>query len=45
MSSKNLEFCYDISEITGRYLRFLLISVVDFYYVINKIIILVLGPH
>jgi hypothetical protein len=28
-----------------RYLRFSLISAVDFYYVINKLIILVPGPH
>jgi hypothetical protein len=28
-----------------RYLRFPLISAVDFYYVINKLIILVPGPH
>jgi hypothetical protein len=27
------------------YLRFRLISTVDFYYVINKLIILVLDPH
>jgi hypothetical protein len=29
----------------GRYLRFSLISVVDFYYVINKLIILISDPH
>jgi hypothetical protein len=28
-----------------RYLIFLLISVINFYYVINKLIILVSGPH
>jgi tRNA A37 threonylcarbamoyladenosine biosynthesis protein TsaE len=28
-----------------RYLRFSLISAVDFYYVINKLVILVSGPH
>jgi hypothetical protein len=30
---------------TWRYLRFPLISAIDFYYVINKLIILVSGPH
>jgi hypothetical protein len=30
---------------TWSYLRSLLISAVDFYYVINKLIILVLDPH
>jgi hypothetical protein len=28
-----------------RYLRFYLISTVDFYYVINKLIILILDPY
>jgi hypothetical protein len=30
---------------TWRYLKFSLISVVDFYYVINKLIILILDAH
>jgi hypothetical protein len=39
------EFRYDVSGVTKRYLRFYLISAVDFYYVINKLIILVPDPH
>jgi hypothetical protein len=38
-------FCYGISKVTERYLRFSLISAVDFYYVINKLIILVHDQH
>jgi hypothetical protein len=37
-----IEFCYGVS---GWYLRFSLISVIDFYYVINKLIILIPSPH
>jgi hypothetical protein len=43
-----LEFCYGVSAYlrdTWRYLRFLLISAVDCYYIINKLIILVPAPH
>jgi hypothetical protein len=40
-----LEFCYGVSGVTERYLRSRLISAVDFYYVINKLIILVPDPH
>jgi hypothetical protein len=39
------EFCYGVSEVTERYIRLSLIIAVDFYYVINKIIILVSDPH
>jgi hypothetical protein len=39
------EFCYGISEVPERYIRFLLISVINFYYVINKLIILVHDSH
>jgi hypothetical protein len=35
------EFCYGVSGIPEMYLRFLLISTVDFYYIINKLIILI----
>jgi hypothetical protein len=35
------EFCYGVSGVTERYLRFSLILIIDFYYVINKLIILV----
>jgi hypothetical protein len=44
-SIKKKEFRYDVSGVTERYLRFSLISAVDFYYVINKLIILVPDPH
>jgi hypothetical protein len=40
-----VEFRYGVSGVPERYLRFLLISAVDFYYVINKLIILVPDPH
>jgi hypothetical protein len=43
-----IEFCYGIFGVlrgTWSYLRSLLISAIDFYYVINKLIILVLNPH
>jgi hypothetical protein len=46
--SFNVEFCYGVSGVPHRYLEVLrlsLISAVDFYYVINKLIILVLGSH
>jgi hypothetical protein len=41
----NKEFCYSVSEVSERYLRFFLILAVDFYYVINKLIILVPDLH
>jgi hypothetical protein len=37
--------CYGVSGVFERYLRFSLISIVDFYYVINKLIILVPDPY
>jgi hypothetical protein len=42
------EFCYDVSDVPeryGRYLRFYLITTVNFSYVINKLIILIPDPH
>jgi hypothetical protein len=39
-SSLNQEFYYNVFKISERYLRFFLISVVNFYYIINKLIIL-----
>jgi hypothetical protein len=39
------EFCYGVFRVPERYLRFPLISAVDFYYVINKLIILISDPH
>jgi hypothetical protein len=39
------EFCYAISEVTYRHIRFSLISTVNFYYIINKLIILVSDLH
>jgi hypothetical protein len=41
---KKVEFYY-VSEVSQRYLIFLLISVVNFYYVINKLIILIYVSH
>jgi hypothetical protein len=44
--SFRVEFCYGVSRVLRRYyLRFSLISTVNFYYVINKLIILILGLH
>jgi hypothetical protein len=43
-----IEFCYGIFGVPERYLevpKVSLISAVDFYYVINKLIILVSDPH
>jgi hypothetical protein len=45
METKFKEFCYGVSVVSERYLRFSLISAIDFYYVINKLIILVPDPH
>jgi hypothetical protein len=45
METKFKESCYDVSVVPERYLRFSLISAIDFYYVINKLIILVPDPH
>jgi hypothetical protein len=39
------ESCYGDSMIPGMYLRFSLISTVNFYYIINKLIILVSSLH
>jgi hypothetical protein len=42
------KFCYGVSRITERYLKvakIFLISAVNFYYVIDKLIILVPGSH
>jgi hypothetical protein len=42
------EFCYGVSGVPERYLevpKFPLISAIDFYYVINKLIILVPDSH
>jgi hypothetical protein len=42
------KFCYGVFKITERYLnvpKIFLISAVDFYYVIDKLIILVPGSH
>jgi hypothetical protein len=38
-------FFSSVSTTSERYLRFYLISTVNFYYVINKLIILISGPH
>jgi hypothetical protein len=38
-------FIYSVSGVPEMYLRFYLISAVDFYYIINKLIILVSDPH
>jgi hypothetical protein len=38
-------FNKSLFEISERYIRFSLISTVDFYYIINKLIILVSNPH
>jgi hypothetical protein len=35
-----IEFCYDVSAIPRRYLKFSLILIINFNYVINKLIIL-----
>jgi hypothetical protein len=40
-----MEFCYGVFSVTEKYLKFSLISTVDFYYVIDKLIILVPDPH
>jgi hypothetical protein len=45
MLPSNREFCYGIFEVPQRYLIFSLISVVNFYYIINKLIILILTLH
>jgi hypothetical protein len=39
------EFYYIVSGVPERYLRFPLILIIDFYYIINKLIILVPDPH
>jgi hypothetical protein len=39
------EFCYGIFEVPKRYVRFSLISTVDFYYIINKLKILIHDLH
>jgi hypothetical protein len=39
------EFYYGVSRVSERYLRFSLISTVDFYYIINKLIILIPDPY
>jgi hypothetical protein len=39
------EFWYGVSGVAVRYLMFHLISTVNFYYAINKLIILVPDPH
>jgi hypothetical protein len=39
------EFCYGVFSLTRRYLSFTLISAINFYYVINKLIILVPVLH
>jgi dolichyl-phosphate-mannose--protein O-mannosyl transferase len=39
------DFCYGVSEVPDKYLRFPLISTINFYYIINKLIILVPDPH
>jgi hypothetical protein len=39
------ELCYSVSEVLRRYLRFSLILAVNFYYIINKLIILIYDPH
>jgi hypothetical protein len=42
------KFCYGVSRITERYLevpKIFLISAVDFYYVVDKLIILVSVSH
>jgi hypothetical protein len=36
-----VEFCYGIFRVTMRYLRFSLILIINFYYIINKIINLI----
>jgi hypothetical protein len=43
--TKRKEFCYDVSGVFEGYLRFLLISAVNFYYIINKLIILIPGSQ
>jgi hypothetical protein len=40
-SNNNILSCYSVSTILESYIRFLLISIINFYYVINKLIILV----
>jgi hypothetical protein len=40
-----IEFCYGVSGLIGRYLKFFLISIINFYYVINKLIIMVSDQH
>jgi hypothetical protein len=37
--------CYGVFGVTLRYLRFYLITTVNFYYIINKLIILISGLH
>jgi hypothetical protein len=39
------EFCYGVSEVPQRYQSFSLISIINFYYIINKLIILVSSSH
>jgi hypothetical protein len=39
------EFCYSVLGVFRRYLSFSLISVINFYYIINKLIILVAKSH
>jgi hypothetical protein len=45
LAHQDKEFCYGVSRVPQRYLSFSLISAVNFYYVINKLIILIHVPH
>jgi hypothetical protein len=42
---KKYEFCYDVSGVSERYLSSPLILSVDFYCVINKLIIFISDSH
>jgi hypothetical protein len=39
------EFCYGVSKVPQSYIRYHLILIINFYYVINKLIILVPDLH
>jgi hypothetical protein len=44
-NDKKNELCYGVFEVLKRYLRFSLILIINFYHVINKLIILISGPY